>query len=136
MSDQSDQIGHVLIHSFDRGIYHDVLAIPAFVVAPDHGLPGRWLVALDVGCSGFNAARASHDRSACDRADAHMHRLESPRLRPVDGRLAGARQSAEHDQHRLTPDFSRHLDASPELGPLLIFGQQVALLGAGEAALG
>src|SRR5260370_21374023 len=35
----------------------------------------------------------------------------------------------------LRPHLARHFDAAAELGPLLVLGQQVALLGAGEAAL-
>src|SRR5262245_53895967 len=35
----------------------------------------------------------------------------------------------------LTPDLAGDLDAAGELGPLLVLGQQVAFLGAGEAAL-
>src|SRR3954469_21522731 len=35
----------------------------------------------------------------------------------------------------LAPDLARVLHAPAELGPLLVLGQQVALLGAGEAAL-
>ena len=42
----------------------------------------------------------------------------------------------EGRSERLPPHLSCHLDAAPELGPLLVLGQQVALLRAGEAALG
>src|SRR5438552_13897171 len=33
------------------------------------------------------------------------------------------------------PDLARGLDDAPELGPLLVLGQHVALFGGGEAAL-
>ena len=33
------------------------------------------------------------------------------------------------------PNLARHLDAQPQLRPLLLLGQHIAFLGAGEAAL-
>ena len=44
-------------------------------------------------------------------------------------------QGTRRTLKRSAPHFFGHLDAARELGPLLFLGQQVALLGAGEAAL-
>src|SRR4051794_11660205 len=38
-------------------------------------------------------------------------------------------------QLQLAPDLLGHLNAEPQLGPLLLDGQQIAFLGAGETAL-
>src|SRR5690242_21962455 len=45
------------------------------------------------------------------------------------------RDRRERRGRSLAPDLFRELDAAGELGPLLLLGQQVALLGRGEAAL-
>jgi hypothetical protein len=45
----SHQVRHVLIHSFDRSIDHDVLPIPTLVVAVNDIQPRRKLMPDDVG---------------------------------------------------------------------------------------
>src|SRR6266851_3558723 len=67
--------------------------------------------------------------------------LPGPRAsRPAHGHAHLVRKSMSgpggpRSRKTLAPDLARNLDTARELGPLLLLGQQVAFLGAGEAAL-
>src|SRR5829696_9404369 len=140
-------------------------SIPALVMALDDDLPCRQLVALDIGCSDFDATTMLYRIGADDFDLAHANAgatgdvqpdiarrlywiacsIVSSRTCTAPNRRASARATVvlpvpgsppnTMSIATLTPDFACDLHAPPELGALLVLAQQVAQLRIGEAAL-